>query len=219
MIGDRVTATVLTLLLVLIGGLAWSLQLRPGLEVDTQALHVLPPNLQDYSSREVPLDETVEAILRADANVQREYRDPQGNRVWLYIGYYGTARGGRPDHTPEICYPAYGWRFERQRTVAISPTSGLRANEYVAEKNGQQDLVEFWYRSNRRTGMLGGLDVSLDHVLGRLSNGRADGALIRISTPIRDGEEEVARARLNAFATAFDSQLATHWPRESPPGN
>jgi hypothetical protein len=76
--------------------------------------------------------------------------------------------------------------------------------------------VQFWYRSYRRTGMLGGLDMSLDHVLGHLREGRADGALVRISTTLQGEEEEAARDRLMAFATALDSQLAAHWPIESP---
>jgi len=217
--GDRVVAGFLGLAFALVGGFAWALQLRPPLEVNAQSLTGLPPELEQWHSQDVPLEETVELMLRADANVQREYVSPRGERVWLYVGYYGTARGGRPEHTPSVCYPAYGWRIERQETVAISIAQGLRATEYLAEKDGQRDLVQFWYRSYRRTGMLGGFDVGLDHFLGPLLTGRADGALTRISTTLQGDEETVARGRLLAFAIALDAQLAAHWPTETSAGS
>lgn len=216
MTDSRVANVVLGLVLLLVGGFAWSLQLRPRLEVDAQALTGLPPDLEDWHSRNIPLAETVESILQADANVQREYVHPLGDSVWLLVAYYGTDRGGRPEHTPGLCYPANGWRIEQQKTVTIDPARDLRATEYVAEKNGHRDLVQFWYRSYRRTGMLGDLDMSLDHLFGRMGTGRADGALVRLSTPIRGDDEAAARGRLMAFAAALDLQLAAHWPIETP---
>ena len=84
------------------------------------------------------------------------------------------------------------------------------------ERDGERQLVHFWYRSHRRTGLLGGLDQNLDRLLGRLLDGRADGALIRLSTPLGDGDEVTARGRRLAFAAAFDPLLAAHWPSEAP---
>jgi EpsI family protein len=215
----RVANVVLGLALLMVGGFAWSLQLRPRLEVHAEALTGLPPDLEDWHSRDIPLEEGFESILQADANVQREYVRPLGDSVWLFVGYYGTNRGGRPEHTPSLCYPANGWRIERRRTVTIDPARDLRATEYVAEKNGHRDLVQVWYRSYRRTGMLGDLDMSLDHLFGRVRTGRADGALVRLSTPIRGDDEAAARGRLMAFAAALDLQLATHWPTETAAGS
>ena len=64
--------------------------------------------------------------------------------------------------------------------------------------------------------MPGGIDQNLDRILGRLGSGRADGALIRISTRLRDGGETVARERLLALGRELDRQLAEHWPNEHP---
>jgi EpsI family protein len=211
-----VVNVLLGLALLLIGGFAWSLQLRPRLEVHAEGLSGLPPDLEGWHSRDLPLEQGVESMLQADANVQREYLRALGDEVWLFVGYYGTDRGGRPEHTPGVCYRANGWRIERQRAITIDPSRDLRAIEYVVEKQGRRDLVQFWYRSYRRTGMLGSVDLSLDHFLGRLRSGRADGALVRISTPFQGDEEPAARLRLMAFAAALDLQLGTHWPTETP---
>jgi EpsI family protein len=214
----RLAHVALGLALLLVGSFAWWLELRPRLEVHAQALIALPPALEDWRSRDIPLEQAVESILQTDADLQREYVRPHEESVWLFVGYYGTDRGGRPEHTPGVCYRANGWRVERRNTVTIDPARGLRAMEYVVERDGQRDLVQFWYRSYRRTGMLADLDMSLDHLIGRIRTGRADGALVRLSTPIR-GDVGAARDRLVAFAAALDLQLAAHWPTETPAGS
>jgi len=214
----RAANLVLAVALLLVGGFAWSLQLRSRLEVHARALSALPADLDDWHSRDIPLEEPVESMLRADAKVQREYVRPLGDSVWLFVGYYGTESGGRPEHTPGVCYPANGWRIERRRVVTIDAARGLRAIEYLVEKDGHRDLVQFWYRSHQRTGMLGDLEMSVDHLLGHLRTGRADGALVRISTPLEGNDEAAARDRLMAFAVALDSQLAQRWPTETPAG-
>lgn len=206
----------LCLLLVGVGALAWWLQLQPPLQVDASELAALPHRIGPWQARDVPLEATVEAELRADANVQRVYRHPTGETVWLYVGYYGTARGGRPEHTPRGCYTGAGYGIESTRSLEAAPDGELRVNEYVVERDGERQLVHFWYRSHRQTGLLGGLDQNLDRLLGRLLDGRADGALVRLSTPLREGEEVQARSRLLAFAERLDPMLAARWPEERP---
>lgn len=201
-------------MLVAVGALGWSLRFRPPLEVDVRPLAALPGEIGRWQARDEPLDEAVEAELRADLNLQRLYLGPGGAPVWLYIGYYGTDRGGRPAHTPRGCYPGAGWAIERTRVIDVSPDTDLRANEYLLEREGQRRLVHFWYRSHRSPNLLGGLDQNVDRILGRLGHGRADGALIRLSTPIVGDGEIRARGRLLAFASEFAPLLDAHWPVE-----
>lgn len=205
----------LCLLLLGVGALAWWLQLQPPLRVDASALATLPNQVGAWTSRDVPLESAVEAELRADMNLQRLYVHPTGEAVWLYLGYYGTARGGRPEHTPRGCYTGAGWGIESTRILDADPEGSLRVNEYVVERDGERQLVHFWYRSHRRTGLLGGLDQNVDRLLGRLLEGRADGALVRLSTPLPPGEEVAARSRLLGFAAALDPLLGARWPDET----
>jgi EpsI family protein len=204
------------LLFAAVGALSWSLQLRAPLRVDAAPLLALPRSLDAWSSIDVPLDGSVESMLRADANLQRVYAHPSGEKVSLYVGYYGTDRGGRPEHTPEVCYRSQGWDVIERQVLAVPGAPDLHANEYLVDNRGRRDLVLFWFRSHRRTGLTGGLDQTLDRLLGRLLDGRADGSLVRISTPVRPGDESEARSVLLAFARAIDGQLGGHWPAESP---
>jgi len=204
----------LVVALLAIGGFAWSLQLQPVFEIDASALETLPTQIDVYEGHEIPLESTVESVLRADFNLQRSYYGA-GSLIWLYVGYYGTTRGGRPEHTPRGCYTGAGWGIESARTIRVIPDGDLRVNEYLVERDGERRLVHYWYRSARRTGMLGGWDQNIDRFLGRLTDGRADGALIRISTRLHGDDEIIARGRLLGFASALDPLLAERWPTES----
>ena len=126
-------------LLLATGALAWALQLQPKLDIDASTLATLPTQIYGYNSYEVPLESTVESVLQADFNLQRAYL--QGDRmVWLYIGYYGTSRGGRPEHTPRGCYTGAGWGIESARKLEVAGGCELRVNEYVVEREGERRL-------------------------------------------------------------------------------
>jgi EpsI family protein len=164
------------------------------------------------------MDVGVVEMLDADFHVQRAYTHPLGDLVWLYVGYYGTERGGRPEHTPWMCYPSNGWTIVRSDVVtAVSLVGGeiIRANELLVEKNGERRLVHFWYQNHRKTGMVGGFDQAVERLVSRLRFGRADGSLVRLSTPMRPGEEvESARTRLQALEREVVAPLQTQWPTE-----
>jgi hypothetical protein len=66
--------------------------------------------------------------------------------------------------------------------------------------------------------MLGTWDISVDQLASRLGNGRADGALVRLSTPIDSGDREAARDRLVGFRRLVEPEIERRWPVESPAG-
>ncbi len=214
MTGERIGTLGLFAGLLLAGGLAWWLQLKEPLVPEAGSLDALPRSIAGLRSVDVPMESLVERILQADHNLQRAYRDATGSLVWLYVGYYGTERGGKPEHTPRACYTGAGWDILRHRVLEVEPGSDLRVNEFLVSREGERRLVHFWFRSYRRTGMLGDMDQNLDRLVGRLLNDRADGALVRISTPLQGDDEVSARSRLLNFASAVDPLLGQHWPRE-----
>lgn len=213
---SRIGEFSLVAVFLVVGALAWYLQNRPALHVDPAPLAALPHQLGSWRGTDLSLESGVEAMLRADFNLQRAYVHPLGDTVWLYVGYYGTDRGGMPEHTPAVCYRSQGWQIEERRTVEVAPERGLRVNEYLVEKDGRRELVHFWFRSYRRTGILGTRDRTLDHLLGRVFDRRADGSLVRISGTVDDGDVPAARSRLIAFAVRLDHALDSHWPKEIP---
>ncbi len=214
---DRAATVVALLLLLLAGAAAWSFQSRPSLAPKAEILATLPYDLGSYEGVDSPVGQNVEEMLRADFNVQREYLHPLGQVVWLYVGYYGTERGGTPEHTPSACYAAHGWRILDRQSVVTDTETGHEAVEYLVEsRSGQQQLVLFWYRSYRSSGIQSTLALQLDHVVGKLREGRGDGALVRLSTPLIGIDRDAARGMLASFARELEPQLATVWPSEAP---
>jgi EpsI family protein len=136
----------------------------------------------------------------------------------MYVGYYGTRRGGRPEHTPDVCYPSAGWRIESSEVWSGASDPGLRANEMIVERRGQRRLVHYWYRSARTPVLLGLLPVSVDQLSGRLATGRADSALVTLSTPLEQGALDGARERLLDLRRPLEIELAARWPNETPRG-
>ena len=123
---NRQTILLATLLLG-VGGAAWLMQVQSGLEVDPTPLAEIPMEHQRWGAQDLPMDQPIVEMLQADFNVQRGYIHPLGHIVWLYVGYYGTQRGGRPEHTPWACYPSAGWTIvERSGLFTSNDGSPLR---------------------------------------------------------------------------------------------
>jgi EpsI family protein len=203
--------------LLLSGAVGWWLHLRPHAEFDPESIEGLTFDLGGWEGRDIPISEGVEQMLRADSHVQRVYVNEAGETLWLYVGYYGTSRGGRPEHTPWVCYPSAGWRIESSSEIALAEGAnsgeGSLANEILVERDGTQRLVHFWYATHRRIGIASEMALTIDHLAGRLSvAGRADGALVRISTPIADLGIERARKRLRRFTDSLIPEIRHRWP-------
>ena len=213
---ERLAAGIAFLSLACAGIFGWWLLLRPTLEVDPANLMALPMNLGTWESREIPVASAVESMLEADFHLQRVFLNPSGEMAWFYLGYYGTSRGGRPEHVPRVCYKANGWTIVETRVLEVDAARDLSVNEYLVEREGEQRLVHFWDRSHRRTGIVAGLGLSIDHLIGRFTSARADGALVRLSTPIREDDLLVSRAILARLAVEIDPRLDGRWPAETP---
>jgi EpsI family protein len=217
--GISQSASVAIMLILVVAGCAvWWLHLRMPVERDPSSINRISLELDRWQGEEIPLSEGVERMLRADSQIQRRYLSPDADLVWLYVGYYGTERGGRPEHTPWACYPSAGWvilsAIEMSLGSDSSEGSGGRLNELVVQQGEARRLVHFWYQTHRTKSIATDTGLTIDHVVGRLSlSGRADGALVRLSTPIDHAGIESARLRLRDFATALESNLRENWPR------
>ncbi|MCH8960606.1 MAG: exosortase-associated EpsI family protein [Bacteroidetes bacterium] len=77
--------------------------------MDEVNLDHLPRHILGLNGRDDRFDESVYRVLNADYHLLREYRSDAHPAVWLYIGYYGTAKGGRPSHVPQACYTGQGF--------------------------------------------------------------------------------------------------------------
>lgn len=79
------------------------------LPLDPGGLERLPLEIEEWTGREVPLEERIIQATDTDAHLNRTYARHGGMEVvGLFLAYGVRARDLAP-HRPEICYPGSGW--------------------------------------------------------------------------------------------------------------
>jgi len=84
-------------------------------------------------------------------------------------------------------------------------------NENLVIRDGERRLVDFWFHSQRRTG-LHGADQNIDWLLGSHFHGRAADMMVRVGKRIEADNTVSARGRLVSFATRLDPRPDQQWP-------
>ncbi len=106
-------------LLVIAGAVAFPIAWGSDVVVARVNLDHLPRQILGFEGRDDRFDESVYRVLNADYHLLREYRGGAHPAVWLYIGYYGTAKGGRPSHVPQACYTGQGFSIVEWTKIAL----------------------------------------------------------------------------------------------------
>jgi len=151
--------------------------------------------------------------LHVDDYVNRWYQDESGHIVGLYVAYYENQKTGESIHSPKNCLPGSGWepiRTGRQQ-LALSSGSQVLVNLYLIQKGLDQQLVLYWYESHGRI-IASEYSAKIYLVLDGIRLNRTDSALVRVSTPVDDGEV-AARRRAVAFAEKLLNPLGNLLPK------
>ena len=202
-------------LLVIAGAIAFPIAWGSDVVVTEINLDQLPRHIGGLEGRDDRFDESVYRVLNADYHVLREYRGAGDRGVWLYIGYYGTAKGGRPSHVPQSCYTGQGFSIvEWTKIKAPGGVDGM-LNEMHVKRGNEHQLVLFWHQS-KDTVLADGLEQNLHRLKNRLLYNRDDGAFVRLSTNMSPDNEAEALALLQEFAGELLRLLPAHWPEERP---
>ncbi len=177
-------------------------------------LDQLPRRILGLEGRDDRFDESIYRILNADYHVLREYRGAGGRSIWLYIGYYGTAKGGRPSHVPQSCYTGQGFSIVEWTMVPAAGGGHGMLNKMHVQRGNIHQLVLFWYQSKDNI-LADGIQQNLHRFKNRLLYNRDDGAFLRLSTSMNPDNEVQALALLQEFAGQLLKLLPGHWPEES----
>lgn len=182
--------------------LAGAWQLVPQRDAETVARDsfvLFPSELGPWRagpSRE--LEPEVERILAADDYLQVLLTRPDsGARVDLFMAWYqDQMKGGT--HDPQVCLPGGGWEIADLRQIdATHPTEGpFTLNRAIIQKGTARMLVYYWFeQQGDRTAS--GFTAKMQLMIGKITNGRKDSAIVRLITPLAEGESmDAADARL-----------------------
>lgn len=179
-------------------------------------LERLPHEVAGFRATDDSFAPSVYRELNADLNLYRHYRDGAGRQVDLYIGYYGTAKGGRTPHNPYACLPGAGWGVVVARPVSLTTAAGdtVKVNYLLAQKGEMYQTMLHWYQSAGDKVLATGLAQNVQRFLGRLLRNRNDGAFIRVSivSGPQDLKGDLDLAR--SFAGEVKNLLPRYWPVE-----
>lgn len=209
-------ALVATALLTVAVSLAWSLAPARGVSPPPRESFArfpldLPPDPGTrgnaagggWQGTPATLKPSIERILGADDYHSALYANPaEAAPVDLFLSWYASQTAGNVVHSPEACLPGAGWEIA---SLAVTPVEveGRRfeVNRAVIQKGAERQLVWYWFegRGRRLTGDFAAKGWTL---LDSIRDGRSDGGLVRVITPIGEGGTPAADARLTRFLAA-----------------
>jgi len=135
--------------------------------------------------------------------------------VDFFVAYFPTQRTGGTIHSPRNCLPGAGWIPVQSGRVQISlpRQAPFAANRYVIAKGEDRQLVLYWYLAHGRI-VASEYWAKFYLVADSIRMNRSDGSLIRLITPIGQGETvEEAQIRLLSFAAQIGPSMNDYVPR------
>ncbi|KAF5057944.1 Transmembrane exosortase [anaerobic digester metagenome] len=164
-------------------------------------LSTFPLAFPGWQGRFIAMDQKFIDELDFSDYVQIDFRDQRGGSVDFYVAWYQSQSKGESIHSPETCLRGGGWNFARSGSVQVDvPGFGpVRLNRALLEQGGRRMLSYFWFPARGRM-LTNGVELKLATMWDSLTLRRTDGALVRVITPLAQGESEaLAEERLLAF--------------------
>ena len=147
---------------------------------------------------EESIESRLEPVLGADDYLLRSYRNSGGQIAELFSAYYAVQHAGESMHSPKNCMAGAGWEPVQKGRLAFGMDASRSAsvNSYIIEKDGQRFVMLYWYQVHGRM-IASEYWLKAYLVWDAVSKRRRDGAMVRITVPIRpgsDGQQELQSA-------------------------
>lgn len=180
-------------------------------------LEAFPREINGLIGTDVPIEKDALEKLGPGDFLLRVYTDEHETAPYidLFIAYFPSQRTGDTIHSPKNCLPGSGWApLESKRmTMFVPGHEPFPANRYLIAKGDSKQLVFYWYWAHDR-GLASEYWAKYYLVADSIRMDRSDGALVRVTTPILNGETpEVAEKRMLPFVNTIVPQLQNYIPR------
>jgi EpsI family protein len=180
-------------------------------------LDKIPYTIGGMQGLDNPLEASVVKELDTDVYIYRNYISRDGGVINLYIGYYGTNKGGRSAHNPEGCYPGSGWAIMNESKVTLAVENGgkknISLNTLQVNMGEAKQLVYHWYQTEGGVVVVNGFQQNQNRFINRLIHDRGDGAFIRVSKDINNNYPET-KEDIENFIRQLFPLLINYWPEE-----
>lgn len=157
------------------------------------------------------LSDQVQSVLRATDVMLRQYVNPEGERVELYVGYHDGARGTGEIHSPKHCLPGSGWHeVSSRRTELATPAGGVNLVRAVYQKGDSRELFLYWYQV-RDACLSDEYSLKAAQIGNSVLYRRRDASFVRVSIPFQ-GDEARALATGERFVRDFLPAIRSFLP-------
>ena len=157
------------------------------------------------------LDERIYNVLGVEEYVMADYRNPSGEAVNLYLGFYQSQKEGDIIHSPKNCLPGAGWDITDVGTEKVLfGDNTVTVARLLLEKGGARQVVLYWFQSRGRV-------ISSEYmqklwlVVDSITRRRTDGSFVRLISPVNDSTQATIN-RLKDFAQDLKPHLDTYIP-------
>lgn len=143
--------------------------------------------------------------LKPSAYLYRVYKDKEGNKATIYLGYHSGGPDSGPIHSPKHCLPGSGW-FElsgEKRTIQVAGQE-LPAMQSVYQHGDQKELFLYFFQVKGQV-LTDEYSLKLAEIVNSVFHNRRDSAFIRVSVAFKDDQAQAA-----ALAEHFLVQLYPH---------
>jgi exosortase D (VPLPA-CTERM-specific) len=184
---------------------------------ERQSFESFPVTVGPWVGTPLSVDDDTLQALQTDDYLSANFFKQGTAPVNLWIAYYASQELGSSTHTPRNCVPSGGWTFNEisEYPVDIQSGNGVhldRVNRAIIEKDGVRQLVYYWF-DERNKMQTNEYAVKLGILRDAFAGGYTNGALVRLVTPIQDGETvETADERLIEFAKPLLGMLKPYLP-------
>lgn len=166
-----------------------------------------PQKIGGWSSTDVKVSDDVYRILETRNLFVREYKNANGDSVFLYIVYSEDNR--KVSHPPEVCLMGSGMSIVDKSSIHVSDS--ITANKLLVETANSRELVVYWFKAGSlNTDKY--LKQQFKIVLGRLLGKRTSGALIRLSADIKNDNRQKTLNLLKSFISQIEPLLSKYVP-------
>jgi EpsI family protein len=194
----------------------------PSFSALQQRLQHFPIQVEAWAGTDGRLDEDIVTELNLDDWMLRQYRHPSGAFILLYLGFFEHLAPKKSHHSPQVCYPSWGWGLVQRgvQQIALPEGEPIVVNKLLVQKGLAQQLVLYWYQQGERIlpenysawEVYGGRFAALLSILHRAPRANHH-VLVRVSAPVLESVD-VTLAHEIAFVQAAFPLLTRHFTRD-----
>lgn len=183
---------------------------------DRETFAEFPLTVDDWTGRRGSVSAGELNILQLDDYFIADYVNSSNDEaVNFYAAYYKSQRSGNNAHSPKACIPGGGWEIKDFSVQSIDVSDAderMKVNRLLIAKGEYAQLVYYWFPQRNRN-ITNEYLVKWFVFLDSIMLNRTDGALIRVITKIKPGEDVgLADKRLLDFIKSTKSSYARFIP-------